>query len=159
MKRRSLFWVFTSLYCLAAQSSYAAPLSCEAEWHAANLTNYESHPAPDSEECLEYNGCTWAGQFYGLDGVYDEEWVSAHNIVAVHEDHWKLFGMKTLRLRQNDRTIIVQAIDACADTDCEGCCTANLGGDGFLIDIEKYTMARFGSGEGLVDFQVCETPR
>ena len=28
--------------------------------------------------------------------------------------------------------------------------------DGFLIDIEKHTMARFGSGNGTVEFQVCD---
>lgn len=64
--------------------------------------------------------------------------------------------MRVLRLRQGSADILVQAIDACADADCDGCCTANLGGDGFLIDIEEHTMRRFGSGEGLVQFQICE---
>ncbi len=155
MKRRFGYYALLWLCYAVAQPSLASPLACETDWHIANLTNYESHPAPDSEECLEYSGCTWAGQFYGLDGVYGEEWVAAHNIVAVHLKDWDRLGMKVLRLRQNGRELTVQALDACADADCEGCCTANLGGDGFLIDVEKYTMERFGSGEGLVEFQVC----
>nr|WP_321362034.1 hypothetical protein [uncultured Hyphomonas sp.] len=64
--------------------------------------------------------------------------------------------MKTLRLQQGERTLIVKVYDACSDADCNGCCTANLGGDGYLVDIEKYTMERFGSGDGLVTFQVCQ---
>jgi hypothetical protein len=66
--------------------------------------------------------------------------------------------MKVLRLRQGALEITAQAIDLCADADCDGCCSVNLGGDGYLIDIEHHTMARFGSGDGLVEFQVCETP-
>ena len=51
--------------------------------------------------------------------------------------------------------IFVKVLDLCSDSDCNGCCTNNLGGDGYLIDIEKYTMQRFGSGSGEVNFQVC----
>ena len=49
--------------------------------------------------------------------------------------------------------------DECSDSDCSGCCTANANanGIGFLIDIEKYTMQRFGSGEGIVDWQLCSS--
>ena len=74
----------------------------------------------------------------------------------MHLKDWAWLGMKTLLLRQGTREVTVRAIDACSDADCDGCCTANLGGDGYLIDIEKYTMGRFGSGDGLVEFQVCD---
>lgn len=47
-------------------------------------------------------------------------------------------------------------IDLCSDSDCAGCCTRNLGGDGHLIDIEKHTMERFGTRSGIVEFQICE---
>jgi hypothetical protein len=40
----------------------------------------------------------------------------------------------------------------CSDSDCSGCCTQNARGPGFLSDIEKYTMQRFGSGGGVVDW-------
>lgn len=125
------------------------------DWHSARLTSYQSYPAPDSEDCIADNGCTWAGPFYGLPDTYPEDWVARHNIVAVHLKDWDWLGMKVLKLRQGGREIEAQVLDACADSDCDGCCTANLGGDGYLIDIEAHTMARFGSGAGLVEFQVC----
>ncbi len=133
----------------------AAKVTCKGEWQSARLTNYESYPDPGSVECVKYNGCKWAGQFYGVQGKKSEKWVSKTNIAAVHQKHWRSFGGKSLRLRQNGREIIVKVLDLCADSDCNGCCTNNLGGDGYLIDIEKYTMERFGSGSGTVKFQVC----
>jgi hypothetical protein len=77
-----------------------------------------------------------------------------HNIVAVHERDADQYALKTLRLRQDDHQLDVVVYDECADSDCNGCCThnANAGGIGFLIDIESYTMERFGSGDGVVDF-------
>ncbi|SDE81677.1 hypothetical protein SAMN04488117_101334 [Celeribacter baekdonensis] len=147
---------FSLIFALLPTFGQAKPLTCAPEWHRANLTNYTSYPAPDSEECLAYNGCTWAGQFYGLEDTQTEAWVAAHNIVAVHEKDWGWLGMKTLHLRQDGREITTQAIDICSDADCDGCCTKNLGGDGFLVDIEINTMERFGTGAGIVDFQVCE---
>ena len=125
-------------------------------WYTANLTNYTSYPDPGSEECVKYNGCQWAGQFYGLEDQQTKAWVKQHNIVSVHLKDWNWLGLKTIKLRQGDREIIATVYDACADADCDGCCTENLGGDGYLIDMEKYTMERFGSGEGTIEFQVCE---
>ncbi len=138
------------------QTTAATAPVCESQRHTARLTNYESYPKPGSEECIENSGCTWAGQFYGISGKQSENWVRDHNIVAVHLKDWETLGMKTLRLQQGERTLIVKVYDACSDADCNGCCTANLGGDGYLVDIEKYTMERFGSGDGLVTFQVCQ---
>ncbi len=129
--------------------------TCEGEWLSANLTNYESYPDPGSDECVNYNGCKWAGQFYGVRGKKTEDWVARTNIAAVHEKDWSRYGGKILRLRKGSRTINVQVLDLCSDSDCNGCCTNNLGADGHLIDIEKYTMQRFGSGSGEVKFQVC----
>lgn len=141
-----------------AQSTIDTALQkgCLPQWHSARLTNYTSYPEPGSEECLVYNGCTWAGQFYGLpDRQMPESWVSSHNIVAVHMKDWAWLQNKTLRLRQGHREVFVRVYDVCADEDCDGCCTKNLDGKDHLIDIEKFTMARFGSGEGDVQFQVC----
>ncbi len=133
----------------------AAPADCGA-WHRARLTSYQSYPAQGSEECVAYNGCAWAGQFYGLPAVHTEDWVAAHDIVAVHLKDWDWLGLKTLELRQEGRSITAQVLDACSDEDCEGCCTANLGGDGYLIDMESYTARRFGASDGIVEFRVCE---
>jgi hypothetical protein len=128
---------------------------CSGKWYSARLTNFNSYPEAGSNECDQFNGCEWTGQFYGEDGPHSEAWVRQHNIVAVHMKDWDWLGNQTLRLRQDSRIIVAQAIDACADSDCDNCCTKNLGGDGYLIDIEKSTMQRFQSGDGLVDFQLC----
>ena len=122
-------------------------------WHQANLTWYTSWPEPGSEECIEYNGCTWAGYFAGVEGQMTEEWVKEHNIIAVHEKDWKKYKLKTFRLRMNGSTIDAVVYDMCSDSDCDGCCTENAGEIGFLIDIEKYTRERFdGNGDGVVEW-------
>ena len=139
-------------------SSVSAPSSsseivADTVWHQANLTWYTSWPEPDSEECIEYNGCTWAGYFAGVEGQMTEEWVSQHNIIAVHEKDWKQYKLKTFRLRMNGSTIDAVVYDMCSDSDCDGCCTENAGEIGFLIDIEKYTRERFdGNGDGVVEW-------
>lgn len=143
---------------LTCTATFTAPI-CE-EWYSANLTNYTSYPDPGSEECVQYNGCKWSGQFYGLDEKQSEEWVAAHNIIAVHEKDWDTLGLKMIKLRQGNKEIIATVYDLCSDSDCDGCCTRNLGpinadGNRYLIDIEKYTMERFGSGDGIVQFQIC----
>lgn len=139
-------------------SSSSAPSSssetvADTVWYQANLTWYTSWPEPDSEECIEYNGCTWAGYFAGVEGQMTEEWVSQHNIIAVHEKDWDQYKLKTFRLRMNGSTIDAVVYDMCSDSDCDGCCTENAGEIGFLIDIEKYTRERFdGNGDGVVEW-------
>ena len=149
----------SSSECVVESSSSAStPLSssetvADTVWHQANLTWYTSWPEPDSEECIEYNGCTWAGYFAGVEGQMTEEWVSQHNIIAVHEKDWKQYKLKTFRLRMNGSTIDAVVYDMCSDSDCDGCCTENAGEIGFLIDIEKYTRERFdGNGDGVVEW-------
>jgi hypothetical protein len=122
------------------------------EWKIANLTNYESYPDPNSEECIEYNGCMWAGMFAAVDGKQTEQWVMEHDIIAVHQKDFDTYKLKTLRLRSGGNEIDAVVYDMCADSDCDGCCTANSAETGFLIDIEKYTMQRFGSGDGIVEW-------
>jgi hypothetical protein len=128
----------------------AAP--AELTWKQANLTNFTSYPEPGSDECQNYNGCLWEGMFAFVNGKQTEEWVMMHNIVAVHSKDADAYGLKKLRLRQGGNEIDVTVYDECSDNDCNGCCTQNSAETGFLIDIEKYTMERFGSGEGIVDF-------
>ena len=149
----------SSSECVVESSSSAStPLSssetvADTVWHQANLTWYTSWPEPDSEECIEYNGCTWAGYFAGVEGQMTEEWVSQHNIIAVHEKDWNQYKLKTFRLRMKGSTIDAVVYDMCSDSDCDGCCTENAGEIGFLIDIEKYTRERFdGNGDGVVEW-------
>jgi hypothetical protein len=108
------------------------------------MTTFTSYPDPGSEECTAYNGCTWAGQFAALDGKQTEQWVSEHNIVAVHSKDFDAYKLKTLRLRKDGREIDVTVYDMCSDSDCSGCCTENAQPSGNLIDVEKYTVERFG---------------
>jgi hypothetical protein len=135
------------------QVSTPAPEETSAEAaRRANLTNFESYPDPDSEECREYNGCKWAGQFAFVNGKKSESWVRSHNIIAVHERDARRYKLKTLRLTKNGHTIDAKVYDMCSDSDCNGCCTRNARSTGFLIDVEKYTMQRFGYGDGTVSW-------
>ena len=143
----------SSEHSSASAPSSSSEIIADTVWHQANLTWYTSWPEPDSEECIEYNGCTWAGYFAGVEGQMTEEWVSQHNIIAVHEKDWKQYKLKTFRLRMNGSTIDAVVYDMCSDSDCDGCCTENAGEIGFLIDIEKYTRERFdGNGDGVVEW-------
>ena len=138
---------------LVESSSAEAPVVADTVWNKANLTWYTSWPEPGSEECEDYNGCTWAGWFAGLDEQQTEEWVSEHNIIAVHEKDWDTYKLKTFRLRKNGHTIDAVVYDMCSDSDCDGCCTQNAGKVGFLIDIESYTRKRFNNyGSGIVEW-------
>ncbi len=121
-------------------------------YRRANLTNFTSYPDPGSEECVEFNGCMWAGQFAFVEGQQPESWVMSHNIAAVHSRDAGTYQLKTLRLRKDGRQIDVTVYDMCADSDCSGCCTANSRETGFLIDIERYTAERFGVGDGIVEW-------
>jgi hypothetical protein len=121
-------------------------------WSQANLTNFTSYPDPNSPECIDYNGCQYEGQFAFVSGQQSEDWVASHNIIAVHSKDAGTYALKTLRLCQSGNTIDATVYDECSDSDCDGCCTANSQETGFLIDIEKYTMDRFGSGDGIVDW-------
>ena len=137
----------------SSELSSASKAVADTVWHQANLTWYTSWPEPGSEECIEYNGCTWAGYFAGVEGQKSEEWVKEHNIIAVHEKDWNKYKLKTFRLRMNGSTIDAVVYDMCSDSDCDGCCTENAGEIGFLIDIEKYTRERFdGNGDGVVEW-------
>jgi hypothetical protein len=120
----------------------------------SQLTWYTSYPDPNSEECVVYNGCTWAGQFAALNGKQPESWVQAHNIAAVHEKDFPQYKLKTLRITQGSRQIDAVVYDMCSDSDCDGCCTQNAQPSGFLIDLESYTKTRFGSGAGQVSW-IC----
>jgi hypothetical protein len=123
------------------------------EWREANLTWYESYPEEGSEECIEYNGCEWAGWFAGLPDKMSPEWVAANNIASVHSDVFGTYKGKTLRLRgPAGQEIDAVVYDMCSDDDCSGCCTQNMQQTGFLIDLEIHTADRFGVYGGVVEF-------
>jgi hypothetical protein len=126
-------------------------------WAKANLTNFESYPDPGSPECTMFNGCMYEGQFAFVNGTMTEQWVMDHNIIAVHSKDAQ-YALKTFRIRQGSLQIDATVYDECSDSDCSGCCTRNSAETGFLIDMEKYTMQRFGSGDGIVDWACLDCP-
>jgi hypothetical protein len=130
------------------------PLGCEDPnlvWKSANKTNYESYPDPGSEECIEFNGCTWEGQFAACDGKKPEQWVEAHNIAAAFPD-FQALELHDLCLRKGTKTIVVTVLDTCGDSDCDGCCTQNRGSADQLIDLEHYTNERWGVPDGRIEW-------
>jgi hypothetical protein len=134
----------------------ALVLGCAADrgltYRRANLTTYESYPIPGSEECIRYSGCKYEGRFAFVSGKQPERWVATHAIAAVHSRDAAVYKLKTLRLRQGRHRIDVIVYDMCSDADCDGCCTAHSRETGFLIDVEKLTMQRFGAREGIVEW-------
>ena len=120
-------------------------------WRSANKTWYTSIPDPESEECIAYNGCEWSGWFAGCDDQKTEEWVAAHNIAAAFPD-FDTLRLHDLCLRRGSNTIIVTVIDTCSDSDCDGCCTRNQGGEDQLIDLESYTNDRWGEPDGAIEW-------
>ncbi|MGA9523882.1 MAG: carbohydrate-binding domain-containing protein [Myxococcaceae bacterium] len=136
----------------SAPPSSTPPNEAGLQWRTANLTWFESYPDPGSEECIAYNGCTWAGQFAGLSGKQPESWVRANNIAAIHSKDFAQYKLKTLRVRQGSKQVDVKVYDMCSDSDCNGCCTANSKQTGFLMDLEINTAQRFGSSSGIVEW-------
>jgi hypothetical protein len=120
-------------------------------WKSANKTWYESYPDPGSEECIKYNGCTWAGQFSACEGKKPEAWVQAHNIVSAFPD-FETLQLHDLCLKSGDKTLVVTVLDTCGDDDCDGCCTENQGNADELIDIESYTNQRWGVDDGRIQW-------
>jgi hypothetical protein len=120
-------------------------------WKSANKTNYTSYPDPGSEECIEYNGCTWAGQFAGCSGKKSEAWVQAHNIAALFPG-FNNYELHDICIKSGDKTMVVTVYDTCGDNDCNGCCTQNKGNKDALIDLESYTNERWGLPDGAIQW-------
>ena len=88
--------------------------------------------------------------FAACENTMPERWVMAHDIVAVFP--LGDLALHRLCLRSGDATIVVTVLDTCADSDCDGCCTENLGDAEALIDLEKYTNERFGVEDGPIEW-------
>jgi hypothetical protein len=120
-------------------------------WKTANKTEFTSYPAAGSEECIKYSGCLYEGMFAGCGPTMPVSWVQSHDIVSVFPDFATL-KHHDLCLKSGAKTMVVLAIDMCADSDCSGCCTQNKGSANELIDIESYTAARFGVPDGPIQW-------
>jgi hypothetical protein len=89
--------------------------------------------------------------FAGCGPTMPPSWVKSHDIVSVFPDFATL-KHHDLCLKSGSKTIVVLAIDTCADSDCSGCCTQNRGSANELIDIESFTAARFGVPDGPIQW-------
>jgi hypothetical protein len=137
-----------------AAGGSATGTGCDAPglvWKTAAKTNFVSYPAPGSAECIQYSGCMYEGQFAACDKTEPLSWVKTHNIVSVFPD-LKTLKLHDLCLKSGTKTIVVTAIDECADTDCSGCCTQNKGSKDELIDVESFTDAKWGVQDGAIQW-------
>ena len=128
---------------------------CGTQWHSANITTFSSYPDPNEFECPTWDNCPWMGMFKALDDRQSDAWVRQNNIIAVHSKHYEWLKGKTLKIKQGNREINATVLDECSDSDCAGCCSTNMGNKDTLIDLERYTMKRFGSHSGAVEWQIC----
>jgi hypothetical protein len=100
----------------------------------------------------------YEGQFAACSNTESKSWVQQHNIVSVFPNLTKASNgipaleLHDLCLKSGSKTIVVTVLDECADSDCSGCCTQNKGSADELIDIESYTNARFGVGDGRIEW-------
>jgi hypothetical protein len=118
--------------------------STATNWQDGNETVFESYPPPGSAECVQYSGCQYEGQFQACSQTLPKSWVQSHNIFSVfpnlsqYQYHWIC-----LKDPGSGMTIAGLALDTCADSDCSGCCTQNLGSASLLIDVEINADMRF----------------
>jgi hypothetical protein len=85
-------------------------------------------------------------------------WVMAHDIASVFPNlNIASNGIPALKLhdiciKSGATTMVVTALDECADKDCSGCCTKNKGSADELIDLESFTDARWGLPDGPIEW-------
>jgi hypothetical protein len=100
----------------------------------------------------------YEGMFAACNKTESKAWVMSHNIVSVFPNLNKAsngipaLALHDLCLKSGTKTIVVTAIDECADSDCSGCCTHNKGSAEELIDIESYTDKRWGVPDGRIEW-------
>jgi hypothetical protein len=129
---------------------------CGTQWHSANITTFSSYPDPNEFECPDAANCPWMGMFKAIDDRQSSSWVEQNNIIAVHSKDYEWLKGKTIKIKQGSREINATVYDECNDSDCNGCCSTNMGNKDTLIDLERYTMKRFGSHSGAVEWQICD---
>jgi hypothetical protein len=157
--------------CLEANQSIQPEAS---GWRTAQLTTFTSYPAccPNSpvydpnaptDECDDYSGCKYMGDFAAI-GHKSFSYVKSHDLIAFYDNSDpdganfnQRYGGKTIRLKKNGKTFTALIADTCGNNDCSGCCTQNSQG-GFLVDMEYWTTLRQIGGpdnaDGTIQFQI-----
>jgi hypothetical protein len=125
------------------------------DWKTAQLTTFTSYPAccPTSpvydpnaptDECADYSGCKYMGEFAAI-GKQSFDYVKSHNLIAFYDDSDpngkdfnNRYGGKTIHLKKDGNTFDAIVADTCGNNDCNGCCARNSK-HGFLVDMEFWT--------------------
>jgi hypothetical protein len=156
------------------QSIESVEADASSGWRTAQLTTFTSYPAccPKSpvydpkaptDECDDYSGCKYMGDFAAIDHK-SFSYVKSHDLVAFYDDHDrsgksfnKNYGGKTIQLKKGGNTFSALIADTCGNSDCDGCCTQNSK-HGFLVDIEYWTTVRRIGGpdnaDGTIQFKI-----
>ena len=176
---------------LVAFSQAAQTFSIESEQTengltgTASFTYYDSYPAccPDNpnynpkastEECDDYSGCKYSGDFAAI-GHKSFSYVKSNNLIAFYDNSdpsgkkfMTNYGGKQIKLTKGTVSFTAQIADTCGNGDCNNCCSKNSQPTGFLVDMEYYTLIRnFGStgaADGSIKFEilgsdpVCDWP-
>lgn len=128
------------------------------QWKRAKRTWYESYPTSELE-CNAFNGCAWQGAFAICPRRLSPAQVRVRDIAAVYPPRG-IMGRQICVRRPNGKTMIVNAIDTCSDSDCKppnpsNCCSRNARGVDALIDLEISTSRRLGGiNENQLSFAV-----
>lgn len=135
--------------------------NCPRGWSKASGTIYDSWPKPGSTECVDYDGCKWAGQFNSLDGGskqccckngakwldggngqyacrFPESLVKQFKMAATWNEDASLLGKKLkVKIAGKSKAVNVNVLDVCKDADCDGCCSDNASNGKYkLLDLE-----------------------
>jgi hypothetical protein len=144
---------------LRRTSAVSESSGCDAGFQSATWTYYQSYPAccpgnpnydpsAPTDECDDYSGCDYSGDFY-YSGHKSFDWVQSNNIIAffsTHGDNFQ-FGGRTMRLSAKGQSFEVVVADTCGDDDCDNCCTNNAQPTGYLVDMEYFTVKNNFGGE------------
>ena len=127
-----------------------------------NNPNYD--PKASKEECDDYSGCKYSGDFAAI-GHKSFDYVKSHDLVAFYDNsnasgsHFLTnYGGKTITLTKGSVSFTAVIADTCGNGDCNNCCAKNSQPSGYLLDMEYYTILRhFGStsaADGQIHFSI-----
>jgi len=123
--------------------------------------NYD--PTASTTECGDYSGCKYIGMLAGYvttanpDGYKSINFVETNNLVAFYDNsdktgsNWfKTYALRTIGVKKTINGIVYHfnatIADTCGNSDCNNCCSKNAGSNGYLVDMEYYTVLRnFGT--------------
>jgi hypothetical protein len=123
-----------------------------------NNPNYD--PKASKEECEDYSGCKYSGDFAAI-GHKSFDYVKNNNLVAFYDNsdpkgtHFNSkYGGKKIKVTHGSKSFTALIADTCGNSDCNNCCTKNSKPSGYLLDMEYYTVMRNFGATSVVDGQI-----